>query len=114
MIHLSSSYIFIKCLVCLTLTFNTLLASAFHSSTTIILTRSFTLYAFQTESMNGSPIPINSAFHGLRKVHVEPDFYIIENFLDTAACENMHISSSIFKIMGIKFLHGCSLLENVM
>jgi len=89
MIHLSSSYIFIKCLVGLTLTFNTLLASAFHSSTTIILTRSFTLYAFQTESMNGSPIPINTAFHGLRKVHVEPDVYIIENFLDTAACENM-------------------------
>lgn len=37
----------------------------------------------------GPPISINKDFLGLRKVHSEPDVYVIENFLDKSSCADM-------------------------
>ena len=39
--------------------------------------------------MVGQPMPINTDFPGLKKVHYDPDIYIIEDFLDEASCSDM-------------------------
>jgi 2OG-Fe(II) oxygenase superfamily len=44
---------------------------------------------FQGSSSLGPPLPIDESFGGLKKVHHDPDVYIIENFLDEAACTDM-------------------------
>ena len=43
----------------------------------------------EVETILGPPLPINSAFDGLNKVHSNPDVYVIENFLDEASCFSM-------------------------
>lgn len=37
----------------------------------------------------GAPLEINQAFEGLQKIHSNPDVYVIENFLDLQACDDM-------------------------
>jgi hypothetical protein len=34
-------------------------------------------------------MPINSEFSGLKRVHADPDVYVIENFLDRASCADL-------------------------
>jgi len=42
----------------------------------------------QLESV-GARIPIDEAFPGMRQVHADPDVFVIENFLDSASCDDM-------------------------
>jgi hypothetical protein len=37
----------------------------------------------------GAPLEINQSFEGLQKIHHNPDVYVIQNFLDLEACEDM-------------------------
>ena len=37
----------------------------------------------------GPPLPINDDFEGLKKIHQDPDVYIIENFLDEESCADI-------------------------
>ena len=39
--------------------------------------------------MTGNRISINESYPGLRRVHSNPDVYVIDNFLDDAACDDL-------------------------
>ncbi len=48
------------------------------------------LYAStMTNAASGSRIPINEDYPGLKRVHTNPDVFVIEQFLDDATCEDL-------------------------
>jgi hypothetical protein len=42
-----------------------------------------------TSSLLGPRIPINESFPGAKRVHSNPDIFVIENFLDDDACQDI-------------------------
>ena len=56
-------------------------------------TSSWSLFASTIESssssMVGNRIPINENYPGLKRVHSNPDVYVIEKFLDDASCDDL-------------------------
>ena len=74
----------------LSLILNMFLVNALHTSTKLFTkTRRFKKPVYQMTTLIGPPLPINEKFQGLKKVHSNPDVYVIENFLDTSSCKNM-------------------------
>ena len=47
------------------------------------------LYSTTASTVVGPRIPINEDFLGLQLVHSNPDIFIIENFMDNAACQDI-------------------------
>ena len=49
---------------------------------------SYKTQLFQTLTV-GPPLQINEDYKGLKRIHKNPDVYVIENFLDKASCSDM-------------------------
>jgi hypothetical protein len=64
-------------------------SSAMETTTTIAPTRTTTAARSSVRPPIGRRMDVNESYPGLRLVHADPDVYVIENFLNDDACDDM-------------------------